>query len=140
MCLVLKDNKPKISDEDLTFYKAYYSRYEERPRTLYRNYDFNFGELNKIESPNFNTHHINPDRVLVMEGAFHLFVNKEDAYKVAKVVYGGAVCKAVIPKGTPYLEGVFEFVDYVLEDKEVHQVVTKMPSIATKAVTYLKDD
>ena len=131
MCLTTLGKKELIAEEDLVFYKLldvsedifgykyYYSYYRMSPVVLgevYRDKYKHFGFRKRIDLGK-NLYEVNA-------GGYHLFKKFEDADRVNKR-HGsnGIIVKAIVPKGTRYVEGIF---DYGNQDTEANSVVVKV--------------
>lgn len=147
-------DKVKIAEEDLTFYKVLTTRPEDGHqvyRTFYRNVPIEFGKTYEQEDKIFTVRSDEYKSMLcqrIDENAFHLFATHETALDFIRLNgfnylnWKNAVCKAIVPKGTRYMTGVFptygcpSFIGS--SNKPVRTLMAEHPSVATKAVRYEK--
>ena len=153
MCMYVNPgDKVKVAEEDLTFYKVLTTRPEdEHPvyRTFYRNVPIEFGKTYEQEDKNFtvrNDEYKSMPHQRIDENAFHLFATYETALDFIRLNgftclnWKNTVCRAIVPKGTRYMEGVYptygcpHFIG--ANQKAVRTLMAEHPSIVTKAVRY----
>jgi len=114
MCLITYDRPiPKRTEKEETYYKVLFYFGGDAYRTPYR------GQTIYLDKMQFELGEVFSTRVVlsgyeITEGGFHLFKQKEDAEKEAELLNhyhpasrGYRVVKAVVPKGTPYVEGFY---------------------------------
>ena len=145
-------DKVKVAEEDLTFYKVLMTRTDEgHPayRTFFRNVPIQFGKTYEQEDKTFTVRNDEHMRMLyqrIDENAYHLFATYETALDFIRLNgfkhfdWKNIVCKAIVPKGTRYMEGVYptyECPSFIgASQKPVRRLIAEHPSIVTKAVRY----
>ena len=145
MCLIRKDRTVKVADRDLTFYKVLEDFGDEYTfRTFFRGWGVILNQLYSDENEDFDFKTVEAssyrdvrdpypfacgDYLYKIDGGgFHLYTRKEDAERIVNDFKDRSKCvlvKAVIPKGTKYVEGTFDPMS-----------LYAAPSICTKRVIY----
>ena len=127
MCIISNTSlKPKIAEEDIVCYKVLViSSVDDTLFTPFQNmnvelnkeyFEPNFIEsLNKVIMEHHDIVKVNPYKPYCYnEYMFHTFKNKDDAmyFKNCIEYRNSTVIKAIIPKGSKYIEGIFSYSSY----------------------------
>lgn len=128
-----KTLKYKIAEKDLTFYKVV--RLPKEKEGVHSQFvsPFLSSEINTYqmyEMDDYTVYEICCHVLDISAGMIHLVSTLEDAYKLKDKMklkdkyynYEYCILNAIIPKGTKYIEGVF---DWYLMDCQVNAVATK---------------
>ena len=144
MCLTVTEKKTLVSEVDLTFYKVVYRtpKYM-KPwgetvysiRSIFRGFHIDLGVTYVCPTSGFEYEaerkSAQGDLWSVERGGFHLFCNYGDASDFARRFSAKddvmEVIRAIIPKGTEYIEGLFAVDAYNYK---------YVPSVCTKKVRY----
>ncbi len=139
MCLYLRKNyRIQTAKKDIPCYKVIYKRGEKEYLSVFQMHKVSLGKEYSTDP----IRAINKSNIRTVEKAFHSFASKKDAIIFSRklkwtnpvTTIKVLVIETIIPKGTKYYEGTFDYIDDINNYKKI-----SVPSYASQKIIYTKN-